>query len=805
MKIAYGSSRTAKFWQNDDISWEEFTQRCSRTIYTTETLAEYLKLKKSEATAVKDHGGYVLGELKGNTRNSQSVVCRSAIALDMDYGKPNVYEDVIAKLPLKLMVYSTHKHIAEKPRLRIIIPLSRDVSKEEYEPVARKIAQQIGLEMFDPTTFQYYRLMYWPTTPKDQTFFFRMKDGKLVDPDKTLAAYEDWQDSSQWPRLPKESLRLKPSTSKQEDPLTKKGWIGSFCRAYTIEEAIHDFLSDIYEPTEDPDRWHYVPSHSTAGALIYDHKFLFSNHAKDPASGKLCNAFDLVRIHLFGDLDEDAAAETPTNKLPSYLKMTEFASNDTKVRKKNFEDKRDDIQAEFDDPDLDFTSLLKYGKGDKLLEDSENYSLIIEHDPALQNIVYNEFISDFDIIGPVPWIKTDTGWTEGDLAALKLFLEKHYGLWHPGKLQDALLSVTKQKRRYHPIKTYLESLHWDGIDRAESVFIDYLGVEDNVYTRAVTRKIFVAAINRIYDPGCKFDQLPVLVGAQGIGKSTMVKMLGKDWYCDSIRPDHFRDPKLVGELLFAIWIAELPEYDMGNPEKYSMVKAGLSSVDDRFRKAYGKVAESHKRQSIFIATANSMNFLGDETGNRRYWILECHGSSKKPWDIQDIDQYWAEAMCWYETGEDLFLSSQEEVIADEARKKAFQSDDRIGIIQDHLNKQIPVDYDDMDITERRNFFSGTEFGPVQGKQTRIREWCCPIQIWAECFGYDPGKFNSNESRKIGLMIEKTGEWERYSGGSNGRIRFTLYGLQKTYRRRSQPRPKEENSDDLRDQTKAFLA
>ncbi len=784
MKIAYGTSRTAKNWRNDETTWEDFADRCSQTIRTPETLAEFLKMKSKEAEEIKDRGGFVLGELAGGKRNAQSVVSRSAIALDMDYGKPNVYENIISKLPLRLLVYSTHKHTPEKPRMRIIIPLSRDISKEEYEPVARKMAETIGMEMFDPTTFQNYRLMYWPTTPSDQEFFFRVQDGKLADPEITLASYADWQDYSQWPRSSKETTKKNYAAKKQEDPLEKSGWIGSFCRAYSITEAIDKFLPDVYEPTDNPDRWHYCQSNSTAGALVYDDKFLFSNHAKDPACGKLLNAFDLVRTHLFGNEDAEASTDTPSHKLPSFQKMSELAASDQKVRQLNFEENRDDIDDIFGEPEIDIASLLKCNKHGKPYETTENISLIIEHDPALQNIVYNEFTTDFDIVGPVPWEKTDTGWTEGDFAAFKIFLEKHYDLWHPGKVQDCLLAVTKQKRHFHPVKHYLQSLCWDGIPRAERLFIDYLGVEDTPYTRAVTRKVMVAAISRIFDPGIKFDQLPIFVGPQGIGKSTMCKILGNSWYSDSIRPDHFRDPKLVGELLYAIWIAEIPEYDMGNPEKYSQVKAGLSSTDDRFRKPYAKVAESHKRQSIFIGTANTMNFLGDETGNRRYWILECSKKKKRPWDIQSIDQYWAEAMCWYESGEDLFLNEEEEAQAEEIRRKAYQSDDRMGVIQDFLDKPIPSNYDSMDIPQRRNYFFGSDCGSSEGKPTLPRDKCCPFQIWCECFGYDKGKFSNNDSRKIGLMIEKTGEWIRYTGNSTGKLFFPNYGKQKAYIRKS---------------------
>lgn len=199
MKISYGNSRFETKWKNSEITWEDFKKRVSSTIRTTETIEEYRKMTKAQQANVKDKGCFVAGHLKGGRRKKNTVLCRSALALDMDYGTPDVWNDVIAKQPYRCCAYSTHKHTAEKPRLRIVIPLSRDVSEAEYPAVARMAAKDIGIDLFDDSTYEAHRLMYWPSTSMNGEFFYQEKDCCDLDPDELLSRYDDWQDESTWP------------------------------------------------------------------------------------------------------------------------------------------------------------------------------------------------------------------------------------------------------------------------------------------------------------------------------------------------------------------------------------------------------------------------------------------------------------------------------------------------------------------------------------------------------------------------------------------------------------------------------
>lgn len=297
MKIAVGNSRMDKKWKNREISWDELCRKVSVTQRTTETVEEYRKLKKGSQDAIKDVGGFVGGALREGRRKNGMVLCRSMLTLDMDYGKPGIWDEIIMLHDFQCCVYSTHKHTPEHPRLRMIIPLSREVSEEEYPAVARMVAKDIGIDLFDDTTYEACRLMYWPSTSANGEFFFQVKDGTLLDPDAYLRRYADWHDVSTWPVSSRQSEAVRRSISQQADPLTKPGVVGAFCRAYTIEEAIDTFLPEVYAPSAMNGRYDYIPADSSAGVVLYDGKFAYSHHATDPVCGKLLNAFDLVRLH----------------------------------------------------------------------------------------------------------------------------------------------------------------------------------------------------------------------------------------------------------------------------------------------------------------------------------------------------------------------------------------------------------------------------------------------------------------------------------------------------------------------------
>lgn len=233
LKIAIANSRMAKEWNNREISWETLTQRLSTTQQTIESLEEFLAMKKGEQDDIKDVGGYVMGHLKEGHRRIGSVLCRSCVTLDMDFATPGIMSHVKEKLPYKGCVYGTHKYSPDKPRLRLLYPLSRDVTEEEYEPVARMLAKQVGMDYFDDSTYEANRLMFWPSTPSNIEYYFEAWDGGLVDADAMLAMYDDWHDISTWPTSSRQTTVMKQNVKRQADPLTKPGVVGVFCRTFS--------------------------------------------------------------------------------------------------------------------------------------------------------------------------------------------------------------------------------------------------------------------------------------------------------------------------------------------------------------------------------------------------------------------------------------------------------------------------------------------------------------------------------------------------------------------------------------------
>ena len=554
MDICIGNSRKDKFWKNEEISLEKFIKRISTTIRTSETMEEYNHLPKSKQDDIKDVGGFILGKLKDNKRRKENVLSRSALTLDMDYGSENIVVELKNSLTYRTLIYSTHKHKKSKPRLRLIIPLDRNVSPDEYSAISRMVASEINMDLFDDSTYEASRLMYWPSTSCDGEFIFEDIKKDILKADDVLKKYENWKDTKSWPTSSRQKIVFKNNLNKQADPLTKEGLIGGFCRTYSISDVIEKFLGHVYEDSEFRGRYDYIPASSSAGVVVYDDKFAYSHHATDPASGKLLNAFDLVRTHNFSHLDKiEDLEKKPSNKLPSFKAMENFVLQDEKVKQLLSKERQDLAKMEFEvvqeeEVNTSWQNLLELDKKGNVKSTMSNMAIIIRNDVNFKNIVYNQFKCSIDVVGKLPWKQIKSGWSDADMACAKLYFERVYKIWSPLKFKDALLAVTSSERVYHPIKEYFKTLKWDKVSRLDTLLVDYLGAKDNIFVREVTRKTFCAAVTRIFEPGKKFDSILVLCGPQGIGKSTLFSKLGKEWYSDSLSLCHMKDKTAAEKL-----------------------------------------------------------------------------------------------------------------------------------------------------------------------------------------------------------------------------------------------------------------
>jgi putative DNA primase/helicase len=784
--LATGKSKKETHWKNKNISWSDLVKKLSNTTRTPETVAEYKKMAKVDRDRIKDVGGFVGGTLKNGRRLKANVANRTLLTLDLDYVEGDIWSSIELLYDFNVVMYSTHTHTTDNQRLRLVIPLSRPVLPEEYQAISRMVADDLGIDQFDDTTYDPERLMYWPSTSCDGDYVFKYQDLPWLNPDEILERYPfGWQDVSYWPESSRARARLSKALSKQEDPLIKKGIIGAFCRTYTITEAVGEFLNDIYIPGADNTRYTYLEGSTTGGVVIYDDKFSYSHHGTDPASNTLCNAFDLVRIHKFGELDEEAKEGTPANRLPSFTKMSEFAASDKKVmetlgKEKMLAAQEDFDQVEDDEISTEWLKKLEYTEQGKLRSTISNFSLIIENEPLLKGkIAYNEFSNRAVVIGQLPWRKKGNmgDWNDTDDSGLREFIEKYYGISSTAKCADAL-ALSFENHSFHPIKDYLESLTWDGVERVNTLFIDYLGAEDNSYVRTVARKIIVAAVARVFVPGIKFDNMPVLAGPQGMGKSTIIKKIGQQWYSDSLTTVSGKE---AYEQLQGVWILEMGEMMATKKADIEATKHFLSKTEDIYRVAYGRRTSRFSRQCIFIGTTNDREFLRDKTGNRRFWPIDVGIVPHKKSVFDDLNQYeidqvWAEAVDLWRAGEKLYLTGEEEKEAKKQQEEHSEESAKAGLIEEYLNRLLPEDWYGLSIPEKRNFIQGTEFGESK-EGTLRRDKTCVMEIWVELFNGDPKQLTPMQSREINDILTGLNGWEKVknplSFGEN-------YGRQRAY-------------------------
>lgn len=795
LRISTAGSRKAAHWPKSEILWSEFVEKLKTPVRGVETLEEYLALPKSRQDELKDVGGFVGGTFAGDRRKAANVEGRDLITLDLDNIPAGQTDDILRRvegLGCAAAVYSTRKHAGYAPRLRVVVPLDRTGTADEYEPAARKLAFLIGIGFCDPTTFEASRLMYWASCCSDSQYVCESYDRPFCSLDGLLAMYGDWHDISQWPQVPGEDANARRRLAKQEDPTTKRGVIGAFCRTYSITQAMERFIPGMYEETGIPGRYTYTGGSTAGGAIVYDGDlFLYSHHATDPCSGQLVNAFDLVRLHRYGDLDNDAKEGTPVSKMPSFMEMSRLAVNDEAVSglmsQEKLEKARETFQASEipqegngTDYDLSWLSRLTKDGNGKYEKTINNAVIVLENDPLLKGrIVTDEFASCGMVLGRVPWDQREEKrrWKDVDDAGFYRYVEVFYGLTGREKLDNALMLVSAQNR-INDVKQYLQGLTWDGVKRLDTLLSEYLGAEDTAYTRAVMRKSLCAAVGRAVTGGIKYDYMPIYTGPQGIGKSTFLRILGKDWFSDSLTTF---EGKEAAELIQGTWINEIGELSAFTKQETQVIKQFLSKTDDIYRAAYGRRTDKYPRRCVFFGTSNDSEFLKDATGNRRFWPVDVgvHPVKKSVWDQLplEVDQIWAEAYLYWTMGEPLYLPKGIEELAKDQQEKHRESSGKEGIILDFLEREIPSNWDSLDLQKRRIFWNGN-MKLEDGIELVSREKVCAAEIWVECFGSELKYMKRSDSTEINNILLCLKGWERIKSTR----RFGVYGQQRGFER-----------------------
>lgn len=883
--LSLGKHRKDTNWIRKTMTWADLITRLSKTHRTAEKYDEYLRAPKSRQDEIKDIGGFVGGVLDGGRRLKRSVLYRTLLTLDID----NVPEGRTAAqvwaafcriYDFAAVCYSTHKHSPTRPRLRIVAYFDRNVAVDEYQAIARYIAGSLQIDYFDPTTFQSERLMYYPSTSKDGDFFYAAQDGEALEADAILAEYGDgregpgtgWRDIHRWPTCRREKAAVHTSQKLAGNPLEKRGLIGIFCRSYTIAEAIARFLPGIYEAADGDlpgsgsaaageagsiGRYTYVPGSTAGGMLTYAvdgpdgqpvEAFAYSHHGTDPAGGRLCNAFDLVRLHKFGHLDHkhkggdasggvdfddpEAGAVQDVTKLPSYKEMIEYAGADDRVRIRVVQERMAATQEAFKDfVTLDIIeeaeaitqtqeasqqpaaeerqvsdrSLGEPGKAvqaraaevvdpgaggeagvgnadwaDQLECDKKgnpkstiyNIFWILQHDPELVGrFQRDDFRGQDYLLGKVPWrrVTEQTKWiTDNDVANLRGYLEKKYGITGNSKIEDGF-EMMLTRNTIHPVRSYLRGLVWDGVPRVETMLIKYLGAEDTPYVRTVTRKWMAAAVTRIMRPGAKFDNLLVLVGEEGTYKSLLADKLGGEWYSDNI---HTVQGKEGSEQLQGWWVMEMAELAAVRKAEHIATLAFISRRVDSYRPAYGRRTAIRPRQCIFYGTTNEDAFLKNAAGNRRFWPIQVGVVTPELWvpgiTKDDIGQLWAEAMQLFRDGESLYLDKTMTAVAKQVREDYTEQDVRIEDVKKYLKMEVPENWYDMTLVERKDFINGTSIFSAAGENDDIkgkkfkRDRICIKEIWEELFRGDLKTYDQRTANAISAMMNSLKDWKRAS-------------------------------------------
>jgi hypothetical protein len=659
--------------------------------------------------------------------------------LDADSPGPDFLDDVdLALMGVAYIIHTTFSSAPDAPRYRLIIPTDRVLDPEEFGTASRAMMHRIGIESFDRGSDEPARYMFRPSAQQKAWYTYHVQDGDPLRVSELLKDFVDDLSSMPFP---------KPHNEKR-NPFELDGLIGEFNVAY--QDDLKGLVST-YELPYVPagsDRWQLAGSASQAGMGEIEPGIglYYSYHALDPAFRQTCSAFDLVRIHRFGEMDSAVPQGTPVNRRPSHDAMLELAAQDARVLKARFADLPDDDVWQMD--------LLKDKRGTRILPVIQNLDLIQNNDPVLKLLRYNEITFSVEATGDLPWRSAETGGpviTETDRGMVGWYLQREYGLKLPRSDSDLLVDASARQRWYNPIAEYLNGLQWDGKPRLEECLPGV--VEHTAYTRLVARKSLAAAVARALDPGCKWDHTLVLVGPQGIGKTFWVETMSRGWFGQLGKLDD-KDTLLAMQ---RSWIMTSDEAHTLRRAESEQQKEFLTRTEDVFRLPYERSTRGHPRRCVVWGTTNDEIFLRQQEGNRRFLVIRCEGRLDfSRFTEEYVDQVWAEAVSAYRAGERLWLNEAETELVLGHTVTHEEEDDLPGRITAYL--------DDED---------------------NRRDLVCTSELWEFALGNFNGRPPVGALRELFAVMKKLPDWDL----APGKRRMGKYGAQRYFVRT------ESNADD----------
>lgn len=762
LTIATAPKRNSLHWKNGTIKWSEIVGWLGSPAAKKEA-GNYLLGVLGESTRVHKKGDPPCTDIH---RLKHAVVTRSAITLDIDSPNADFVDAVEMLFDHAAIIHTTYSHSPDAPRYRMIVPTDRSMKPDEYITAAETLMRTFGKDQFDKGSSQPERYMFKPAEQESGWFQSWVFDGDPVPVDSLLADFvEDLSDKP----LPK------PHHNKR-DPYTLDGIMGAFNRAYAGDwDSLIEAYDLPYEKVAE-DRYHLVGATAAAGMgpVQGAEGFVYSHHANDPAYGTTCSAWDLVRLHRFGEMDEDVPDQTPPNRRPSHGAMSDLATQDNRAMAEmvgiDFADAFDE-EGNANDWRL---SLRRNNRG-AITDVIANRDLIRENDPVLRLLYFNDMSLMPEADGDLPWRTVDDLHRiigESDKIEFNDYIEREYGLVLPRGKTDGMVIVAAARRRKHPVREYLESLEWDGTSRIETALP---GVTPNAYTRLVARKVLVAAVARVFEPGIKWDHTLVLYGSEGLGKTEWIDRMSKGWNASLGR---------IGDkdTLMAMqrsWVIVADEGHSLKKADHDAQKEFLTRTHDVFRMPYEKEMHAHPRHCVIWSTTNDEIFLRRQEGNRRFLIVHCENRLDfDAWTPEYVDQIWAEAVRIWQSGERLYLSAIESLEAAEQRERFVEEDALAGLIEGYLETPVKEGWSGLSIEQRQEWLMGRAQG-FEAEGTEQIDEVCSTQIWVEAMGRRKGEHRKTDLLDITNSLKRIPGWELLPGTK----RMGPYGPQKVFRRK----------------------
>ena len=674
---------------------------------------------------------FISGDIKPNedgsyTRNDNNLKTRDLIVIDIeDTGltSQEVQDIIQEKLAsYKYLLYSTISHRQNNPRLRLVLEPNRDILKDEYKPTIQHVIQLLNIK-YDTSSCTWSQLQGLPIAVRDNEYIFIKHLDGLPYP------------------VQEEKKVITKYTSEPIQNFTKV----SHNQAISIMEKYIENEQDKLQERND----YYLSCLTVIAKSVVSGEIEYDTAIECMEMLALGN--DEWKENNLKELDGEI---TRANDNVDYFKnkytfLGKFQKTQQKIK----------ISNALTNASLEITT----DENGKVIQTLENLEKIIL---SITPIAYNELTDVIEIRDKQGKIKP---LEKRDKELFRMEIEKRFKFKAKVIDLDTAIISASDKFRYHPIKNQIIAVNWDEIPRAESFFIDVLGVEDNVYNRECTRKWLLASLTRLFNNGVKFDEMIILQGGQGIGKSTTLQRLSLGYYTDITE-------KISDEVTFKVmrtWLVELSELSTMMKTDSDSFKAWLSATKDTVRKKYSTDPNDYPRTFTVLGTTNNKEILKDRTGNRRYWLMYCEKDKIKNtiWSLDNnfILQLWGEVYQWYKNGENLLISEETKQYMEKLSSGALEYNPLEERINSILDMYVPNNWKEIinDSMKRYEYYNHVNEYTTYGKgnsrfplQTQIMDITTGELVYLLGNGEDPYKDLKGDSlaKEINQVMNDLPNW-----------------------------------------------